>query len=25
VDSVKISYPFFFKDMLTLGADIALT
>lgn len=25
VDSVKISYPSFFKDMLTLGADIALT
>ncbi|HDS46065.1 MAG TPA: 3-phosphoshikimate 1-carboxyvinyltransferase [Methanomicrobia archaeon] len=25
VDSVKISYPSFFKDMLTLGADIALS
>ncbi|MGC9444444.1 MAG: 3-phosphoshikimate 1-carboxyvinyltransferase [Candidatus Methanospirareceae archaeon] len=25
VDSVKISYPSFFKDMLTLGADITLT
>jgi 3-phosphoshikimate 1-carboxyvinyltransferase len=25
VDSVKISYPLFFKDMLTVGADIALT
>jgi 3-phosphoshikimate 1-carboxyvinyltransferase len=24
VDSVKISYPSFFKDMLTVGADIAL-
>ena len=25
VDSVKISYPSFFEDMLTVGADIALT